>query len=56
MNDLDCTCRANSILKRFPCPVHGLVFATKNDRLELLEERVNKLEEWLTRVAERGTE
>jgi hypothetical protein len=50
MHDIDCTCRAsdhvryNPGLLRYPCPVHAYVFATKTERIELLEERVSRLE------------
>jgi hypothetical protein len=36
--------RYNEGLLRFPCPVHGITFATKRERLEMLEERVSRLE------------
>ena len=50
MDDIDCTCgisdqvRFNPGLLHYPCLVHGYVFATKKDRIELLEERVSRLE------------
>jgi hypothetical protein len=50
MDDVDCTCRIsdhvryNPGLLNYPCPIHGFVFASKKDRLEMLEERVSKLE------------
>ena len=49
-DDIDCTCRQSSSVRynegllRFPCPVHGITFATKRERLEMLEERVSRLE------------
>jgi hypothetical protein len=50
MDDVDCTCRAsdhvryNPGLLHYPCPVHHYVFASKTDRIEMLEERVSNLE------------
>lgn len=47
MTDLtDCTCiQTVGFSKRtFPCLVHGMTFASKTERIELLEERVSRLE------------
>jgi hypothetical protein len=44
----DCTCEWNPKVRgsreRYPCPLHGYVYATKTQRIELLEERVSRLE------------
>lgn len=48
--DLNCTCVADDYIAyhpsyaNYPCPVHGYVYATVEERLELLEARVTELE------------
>jgi len=39
----ECHCR-DRVNPQFPCPVHGYTYATKTTRIELLEERVSRLE------------
>lgn len=56
---VDCTCRAseparyNPGLLHYPCPVHGYVYATEHERIELLEERVKLLEECVLELEKR---
>jgi len=49
----DCTCSWNPTLlssqHRFPCLLHGYVYATKKRRIEMLEARVAALEELFER-------
>jgi hypothetical protein len=47
MDDIDCTCISvayNVGLVRYPCPVHGYLYASEQERIEMLEERVSRLE------------
>ena len=47
MDDIDCTCISVAYmvgLVNYPCPVHGYLYASEQERIEMLENRMSEVE------------